>query len=235
MIADAWTAWARGPLFWTALAFMILGLARHLGLTLWQAYRVRRAAGDPRIAVGQVARATAGWLLPVRRLGNRWPYSLTTLAFHAGVILVPLFLAGHVELWRRATGLSWPALPNAVATALTVTVLAGALAIVAQRALSRVTRSLGRVQDYALPLVIAIPFASGLLVMHPAWNPFGAGATLLVHVLAGDLVLVLVPLTKLSHMVLLPLTQLVSELAWRFPADAGARVAVALGKENEPI
>ena len=43
------------------------------------------------------------------------------------------------------------------------------------------------------------------------------------------------PLTKLSHMILMPFTQLVSELAWHFPPDAGTRVAVTLGKENEPI
>ena len=59
--------------------------------------------------------------------------------------------------------------------------------------------------------------------------------TFLIHALAADLLLFLVPLTKLSHMALLPLAQLVSELAWHFPPDAGRRVAVALGKEDEPI
>ena len=74
-----------------------------------------------------------------------------------------------------------------------------------------------------------------LLVMHPAWNPFPADPTLLVHVLSADLLLFLVPLTKLSHMILFPLTQLVSELAWHWPSDAGSRVAVTLGKEGERI
>jgi hypothetical protein len=36
-------------------------------------------------------------------------------------------------------------------------------------------------------------------------------------------------------MALLPFTQLVSQLAWHFPQDAGTRVAVTLGKENEAI
>jgi hypothetical protein len=36
-------------------------------------------------------------------------------------------------------------------------------------------------------------------------------------------------------MILLPFTQFVSELAWHFPLDAGSRVGVTLGKENEPI
>ena len=58
-----------------------------------------------------------------------------------------------------------------------------------------------------------------------------AGSTLAV-VLA---ILILIPLTKLSHMILLPVTQLVSELAWHFPPDAGSKVAATLKKEGEPI
>jgi hypothetical protein len=57
----------------------------------------------------------------------------------------------------------------------------------------------------------------------------------LIHVLSADLLIFMVPLTKLSHMILMPFTQLVSEFAWHFPSDAGSRVAVTLGKENEPI
>ena len=60
-------------------------------------------------------------------------------------------------------------------------------------------------------------------------------AALLTHVLCGDLLILLVPVSKLSHMALLPLTQLVSELSWHFPPDAGHRVAVVLGKEQEPV
>jgi len=148
---------------------------------------------------------------------------------------VPLFLAGHIELWRQGIGVSWPALPNPVATALTLAAVLAALAVVLQRAAARASRSLSRFQDYAIPLLIAAVFLSGFLVMHPQWNPVAADATLLAHALSADVLLVLVPMSKLSHMVLLPLTQLVSELAWHFPPDAGSRVAVALGKENEPV
>lgn len=227
--------WARGPLFQASLAFMLLGLTRHLALTLWEVVATYRRAGDRAIPTARVARATVRWLVPVGRLRQPWPYSVTTLVLHVGAILVPLFLAGHVALWERGIGVSWPALPNAVATALTLAVVAAAVAVVVLRAISRATRPLSRFSDYALPGVIALLFASGFLVMHPAYRPFPLDATLLVHVLTGDLLLVLVPLTKLSHMALLPLTQLVSELAWHFPPTAGSRVAVALGKENEPV
>ena len=86
-----------------------------------------------------------------------------------------------------------------------------------------------------MPPIIAVPFVSGFLVMHPAVNPFSYEAVLLVHVISANLVFVLMPVTKLSHCVLLPATHFISEVAWHFPPDAGGRVAVALGKENEAI
>ena len=232
---DTWLELARGPFFWTALAIMVLGLARQLILTVWEAVRVYLRAGDKAIPLRRVVRETLQWLVPMGRLRSRWSYSLTTFVFHVAVILTPLFLAGHIELWRKGTGVSWPALPNSVATWLALAAVATGVAVVIQRAMVRDSRALNRVQDYALPLFIAVVFMSGFLVMHPFWNPFPRDAALLMHVLGGDLLLVLVPLTKLSHMILLPLTQLVSELAWHFPPDAGSRVAVALGKEHEPV
>jgi nitrate reductase gamma subunit len=152
-----------------------------------------------------------------------------------GIILVPLFLAGHIKLWREGVGLSWPALPNGIATTLTWIVIATAILVVVQRISARDSRVLSRFQDYALPLFIVVPFLTGFLVMHPAWNPFARDPVLLVHVLSADLLIFMVPLTKLSHMILMPFTQLVSELAWHWPPKAGSQVAAALGKENEPI
>ncbi|HEX9886454.1 MAG TPA: hypothetical protein VGA70_08205 [Longimicrobiales bacterium] len=232
---DLWIQWLRGPLFWAALAFLVLGLGRLVVLTLWGMVRTIRRAGDRTIPVGQVARATLRWILPVTRVGNRPWYSVTTVVFHASVLLVPVFLAGHVALWQRGLGVSWWALPNTVSDVLTLLALAAAVAIVAQRLWHDDARALGRAREYVLPLLIAVPFASGFLVMHPAWNPLPHDVAMLLHVLSADLLLFLIPMTKLSHMVLLPTTQLVSELAWHFPPDAGSKVAAALGKAGEPI
>jgi nitrate reductase gamma subunit len=232
---EAWLDWARGPFFWAALTFMGLGLLRLLVLTVWQIVRAMRRAGDKSLPSAQLARNTLKWLVPVDKVKNRFVFSLTTIVFHVSVLLVPIFLAGHIALWKRGTGLSWPALPSLAADILTVAAVATALALVIQRALARSSRSLSRFQDYAIPLVIAVPFASGFLVTHPHWNPFAFNATLLVHVMSANIVMILVPITKISHCVLLPLSQLVSEVAWHFPPDAGSKVAAVLGKEGEPI
>lgn len=230
---ESWLEWARGPAFIFAFTFMLLGLIRHVALTLWEVVRAMRRAGDKSLPYRQICVATLKWLFPVDKWKNEFLFSLTSVLFHVAILIVPIFLAGHIALWTRGSATSW--LPNQVADVLTIVAVVTAVALVVQRAAARATRALSRFQDYALPLVIAVPFASGFLVMHPGMNPFSYEAMLLVHVLSANLVFVLIPITKLSHIVLLPAVQLVSEVAWHWPPDAGSKLAVTLGKENEPI
>lgn len=232
---EGWIAFARGPMFRAALVFMVLGLVRHAVMTIWEMRRIVRRAGDKTIPYRKVLIATVKWLLPVGKIHQRLPYSLTTLVFHVSVVIVPLFLAGHIALWAAGTGVSWPAISNGLADILTIAAVVTALLLVVERAAAADSRVLSRFQDYVIPLLIAVPFASGFLVRHPAWNLLPLDAALLVHVVSANFLLILIPLTKLSHMILMPATPLVSELAWHFPPDAGQRVGVALGKAEQPI
>jgi hypothetical protein len=72
-------------------------------------------------------------------------------------------------------------------------------------------------------------------VAHPATNPLPFPATSLVHLLSAELLLVLLPFTKLAHALLFPFTQVSWELGWHFVPGAGERVRAALGKEGEPV
>jgi nitrate reductase gamma subunit len=232
---EGWIAFARGPMFRAALLFMVLGLVRHAVMTIWEMRRMFRRAGDKTIPYRKVFITTVKWLFPVGKIHQRLPYSLTTLVFHVSVIVVPIFLAGHIALWAAGTGVSWPAISNGLADILTIAAVATALLLVVERAAAADSRVLSRFQDYAIPLLIALPFASGFLVRHPTWNPFPLDAALFVHVVSANLLLILIPLTKLSHMILLPATPMVTELAWHFPPDAGRQVGVMLDKVEQPI
>jgi len=232
---ESWIEWARGPAFMFALVFMLLGLARHVALTVWEVARAVYRAGDKTFPHRQILIATLKWLFPVEKLKDRLVLSLTSVSFHIAILIVPIFLGGHIALWARGLGISWPAIPNQLADVLSIIAIVTALALVIQRAAAGPTRSLSRFQDYVIPLIVALPFVTGFLVMHPAVNPFSYQAALLVHVMSANLLLVLIPITKLSHMALIPTVQLVSEVAWHWPPDAGSKLAVTLGKENEPI
>jgi nitrate reductase gamma subunit len=232
---DSWLEWARGPAFIFSFSFMVLGLVRHVILTLGETARAMRRAGDKVYPYRQIFAGTVKWLFPMGKMKEQIIFSLTSMLFHIAILIVPIFLGGHVALWARGVGISWPTIPNGVADVLTIVAIVTAMALVIQRVAARATRSLSRFQDYALPLVIALPFATGFLLMHPAVNPFSFQATFFVHIMSGNVVFVLIPLTKLSHMILLPSVQLISEVGWHWPSSAGSRLGVTLGKEDLPI
>jgi len=215
-------------MFRFAIVFMLLGLVRHLVLTLLSVRRALHSAADKAVPYRQIAKATLAWLFPFTKLRNRVVYSALSIAFHVGIIITPIFLVGHIALWRRGLGFGWPAIGNTLADVLTIVALVTVVGLIVGRLWTRESRTLTRPSDIVLLILIALPFGSGFLVSHPLLNPFGLNGTLLVHVMTANLIMILMPITKLSHVVLLPTTQLVSDVAWRFPPDAGEKVFNAL-------
>ncbi len=235
MITEFWLDLARGPIFQFSFALMMLGLLRHAALTLMCIRRIVARAGNPKVAYGTALRATLLWLFPFKKLNNRITYSITSVIFHIGLIITPIFLAAHILLWQRGIGLSWPGISNSTADVSTVITIVSGIGLIIGRAASRNSRAISRFQDFLLPILLIIPFLSGLLAGHPALNPFSYQATMLIHVMSGNLIFILIPFTKLAHAILLPATQLVSEAAWHFPANSGVDVALALQKEVQEV
>jgi nitrate reductase gamma subunit len=157
------------------------------------------------------------------------------MVFHVAVIVTPLFLAAHVALWHRGLGISWPALGAHAADVLTITAIATSLALVLLRLASAAGRKLSRWEDHFFPLWIALCFASGFLAAHPGMNPFSYEFSMFVHAMSGDILMLSVPFTKMSHIAVFPLTQLVSEMGWYLRLGSGRDVMTALGKEGEPV
>jgi nitrate reductase gamma subunit len=233
---DAWLEFAQGPLFQFTFAVMLLGLLRTLVLSVLGIIRIRRMAGNQQVAFGAVIKRTIRWLFPVERAIRVRPiYSVISVVFHLGLILVPIFLLAHVRLWKGFLGFGWVTLPPLWADVLTVATVVTGVVLFVSRLGSRASRAISRFQDYLWPPVLVLPFASGFLCVHASLCPVDYRAMLLVHVLSAELIFVLIPFTKIAHCVLLPLSQLVSELGWRFPESYGRDLTITLGKEGEPI
>jgi nitrate reductase gamma subunit len=228
-----WLNFATGSLFRLCLMVMVLGLGRVLLIALVGMAQAYGRAGDKSIDAARIARQTLAWLIPSFRPGlNRWIYSASSFMFHVGLIVVLVFLYAHIQLWKKGIGLSWPALPMNWADGLSLLVIATGVALLLGRGANLASRATSRFQDFVLPFSILVPFVTGVLASHPRWNPFSYQGTLLVHVLSGDFLLVLIPFSKLAHVVLWPFRQLATELAWRFPPEAGPKILSTLGKED---
>ena len=93
---------------------------------------------------------------------------------------------------------------------------------------------MSRIQDFAWPLLLVLPFITGYVCSNLAIGLTAYQALMLVHVYSANLIMLLIPFTKISHCVLAPLSQIVTALAWKFPAGAGDRVAATVGYAEKP-
>jgi nitrate reductase gamma subunit len=232
---DEWLAFARGPFFRFTFAVMVLGLLRHVIVTMYSVFRAYRLTRHKEISWRRTAAQTVDWIVPLRHLRQRWFYTLASILFHVGAIVTPLFLFGHIRLVQSNLGVSWPALPMNVADILALVTPAAIFVLVLTRLGGRASRPLSRLQDYLLPLALAVPFLTGYLIAHPHLNPFPHNPTLFVHMMSAGMCFLMIPFTKLAHMVLQPLARLPADLAWRFPDEYPEAVARQIGREGQPI
>ncbi len=233
---DSMLEFARGPLFRLSLAVMLFGLVRIIALDLIAAISAYRQAGDKTLPWGFIVRRTLQWFFPVNRVTTRRPvYSILSMLFHVGLLLVPILLFAHVELWRSVIGFGWLTLPKAWADWLTIATIVCAILLVALRIASRESRFLSRKQDYLWPLLLLIPFATGYICANLGVSPFVYRLSMLVHILAGELIFILLPFTKIAHCVLMPYSQLISNLAWKFPPDTDDALCTTLNKKGAPV
>lgn len=230
-----WLQFGRGPLFAAAFAVMVLGLARLVLLTLLGVRENYRRSWDKIVNWKEVASQTANWLVPVARLWRRRPvYSTISVLFHAGLLLVPFFAAAHVLLWRRGVGFAWRAMPQGTTNVLTIIALVAGAALFIGRVGSSASRGISRPQEYFWIILLLVPFATGFLCSHAALTANGYQTLMILHVYAADLIMILIPFTKLAHCVLAPLSQVVTAVAWKFPVGVGDRVAATLGCAESP-
>jgi len=224
---------ARGPLFIATFSLMMLGLGRLLVLELLEMARAWMGMRDKAIPWSQNMKIFAEWLVPVRLIPRIRPFfSVISFLFHIGLIVVPIFLAEHILLWERGLGFSWPSVGRGIADFLTLMTMVTCIVLLLIRTFHKPTRVLSGFWDYALLLILFVPFASGYVMVHPRWLFTDWTTMMLIHVLSAELVFVLMPFTKLSHVVLFPFERISSDFYWRFPAEGPDRVAAALHGED---
>lgn len=232
---ETWVEFGRGPLFRLAFSLMLLGLLRAVLLTLQNIAEAWSRLADRSLNTKAIFTETLAWLVPAGRLWHKRPvYSTISFLFHIGLLIVPLFLLAHIQLWRAAAGFAWPTIPAKAADLLTLlTIFTGLALLIARIAGSRM-RAISRAQDYLWPFLLVLPFLSGYLLSHASLSAVSYQRLMFVHVYSAALVMLLIPFTKIAHCVLLPFSQLATALAWKFVPGAGDRVAATLGYAERP-
>ena len=84
-------------------------------------------------------------------------------------------------------------------------------------------------------MTLLVPFATGYVCATMSVSAAAYQVLMLVHIVAGNIILILLPFTKIAHCVLMPFSQLVSNLAWKFPAETDDAVCTTLDKKGAPV
>lgn len=186
-----------GPLVWIAfigffggLGYRLVGMAR-----LARRERVVYPTLDAKFG----ARSLLHWVVPFagRKMRLHPLYTLISFGFHICLLATPLFIAGHVLLVRQSWGVRWWTLPEGAADGMTLVVIGACLFFIVRRLVRPEVRNVSDPSDFLLAALVLLPFASGF-VAHRQWLPYEA--TLIVHGLSGALMLLLIPWTRLVHL-----------------------------------
>lgn len=131
-------------------------------------------------------------------LGQHPVMAVVSLLFHICLFAVPVLTLAHNELLRQSWGIYFFSLPEGLTDVLTVIVLLGALFFFVRRLVVPRVRAISTLNDHLILFITAAPFLTGLMAYHQ-WLDYGTIITL--HILAGQLMLIVIPFTKLGHMV----------------------------------
>ncbi len=189
-----------GPGLWISFAVFFGGLIIRVAF-LFGLSRERDRVFYNHQEKGWAARSIGHWLLPLGSVSLRAQpvFGIVFFVFHVCLLGVPLFLDAHNILWAEFFGFSLPSLRDSLADGMTI-VLFVCIGFLFLRRLARPeVRILTTPWDYSLLVLTLLPFLTGFLAYHQ-WGPYSL--MMLLHVLTAEILLVVIPFSKLGHVVL---------------------------------
>lgn len=210
-----------GPALWATFGIFFIGILWKIiwyirGLA-WNLDRVPYGYDNAAGFKGGV-KSVVRWLLPfgTRNWRRKPGFTVLFFAFHICLLFTPLFLEAHLVLLKGGLGIGWPALPAGVADLMSIIVLVGALFLVLRRIVFPEVRIITGFYDYLLILISVAPFITGLMARFQAGD---YEFWLLAHIICGEIWLIAVPFTKLSHAVLFFCSRM--QIGWDFGTKRG--------------
>jgi nitrate reductase gamma subunit len=204
----------RGPLVWVSLIVFVTGTV----FQIVRFYTLSRKAGlSPHVPLVRIEkgkekkkRFSPGRIVGVfkivgvlKKAGQTviavHPVTITvSTLFHICLVLVPLFLLGHNELLELTFGAALPSVPERTSDILTVIVLICCAFFLFRRIFLSRVRAITSFYDYLVLALATVPFLSGFLAFHQISD---YRTMMIVHMLSGELMIMAIPFTKLTHMI----------------------------------
>jgi len=187
--------WARGP----GLAYAIIIMVAGLTLRVFEIVSL----GRPKELAKVRSSGTSDGLMMIAKRSipepRNWRYITASYIFHIGLLIVVFFFIPHTQFFRDLFGVFWGGWPNYIIDFFTVLSIAAMMYTLIQRRIDPARRILTKASDYLAWVVTFLPFVTGYMAFHR----LGPDYTLMLalHILSVELLMVMLPMTKLTHAV----------------------------------
>ena len=189
-----------GPILWITFIIFLGGLAVRM-VFLFRLSRKKDSVFYNHVSLSWGLKSILHWILPWASASMRKQpfFTLMVFSFHLTLLTIPLFLDAHNVMWDEALGLSLWSIPDILADVMTIILVASAVFLIIRRIRRAEVRILTSAWDYALLILTTAPFITGFFAYHQ-WGPYET--LLILHIVSAQVLLILIPFTKLSHMIL---------------------------------
>ena len=187
-----------GPLAWMAFTVFVAGCLYRLIYMIMMVHRKEKFIYTY-MSWKYSLRSILHWITPFATENWRRHPMLTivTFAFHICLFLTPIFLLAHVILLNEAWSINWWTIPEGLVQVMTAIVIGGCVFFLVRRLITPEVQYVTSASDYVILVIVALPFITGLLAYFQ-W--FEYQFMVILHILSGELMLVAIPFTRLSHM-----------------------------------
>lgn len=189
--------WVRGPGLNISVGVFLVGV-------IWRLIEIYTLGRKPDLSAPRSAAGASGMHTLVRRsvpppgMLKRSPVSyIGGYIFHIGLAVVVFLFAPHIKLIQSLIGLSWPGLPSQIVDFVAVITLVAMVVMLVDRVTKAVKRYLSTFEDYFTWAVTFLPVLTGYLAVKHLLLPYTA--MLALHILSVEILLVVLPFTKLFH------------------------------------
>jgi len=184
-------SFAEGPLLWIVFSLFVIGILARVAFFFSSILKSNR---NEHFRWRHIVATFGRSFVPLHSAVTKRPmYAALCYIFHICLIVVPVWLSGHILLWEESRfGWNWAALPDALADWMTLLVLLLAAYFLIRRIIAADLRLNTSRSDYLLIVVTALPFMTGYFLTHGnvEFIPFLGDNMRTIHVLSGEAVLI---------------------------------------------
>jgi nitrate reductase gamma subunit len=191
---------AQGPFLDGAAILFLVGMGIRIVQVLTRP-RVQVIEGYARAPAASVLWSFLLWVVPTLRMWRRNPLvPVAGWVFHLGFFVTLFGTGGHGLIWDHFFGVSWTGLETGLLAWSAAITLAALVVLVFNHLTNPAVRVLGTPRQLVTHLIVGLPLLTGLALTQGWLEPFTLAMT--VHILSAELLLVYIPFSRLSHVLL---------------------------------